>query len=350
MKIQFMMPLIRPTHFSALFSLFIVTTSFAADAPIVVSAESLSELQISSTSSAPANIISLNHSTLSAEVTGQALKVEAETGDFVKEGQKLVSLDCRSYSLAKKQANAALKVARTQLNYSKKQLRRNQNLVKKGIIPRDAFEKIESGQLTAQADILLKKASIETADLAISRCNILAPFAGQITQRMVQKGQLVTAGTPLFQLMQTGRLELKAKLSPNDVAKLRKSPLLEFIAGNTKIKTTVRSIIQTIDEATRTQEVRLSLPPNTNVATGLSGRIQWRDQQTQLPAEYILRRGNKLGIMIADDVIEGIGKAKFHSLADAQEGQPATINLSNNTAIITLNRYRVKDGDAIKVQ
>jgi RND family efflux transporter MFP subunit len=345
-----MMSLIRNTHFLGLSLLFVSATTFAADEPIVVSTESLSNLQIKSVLSAPANIISLNHSTLSAEITCRALKVNVETGDVVKKGQKLVSLDCRSYSLAKKQANAALQVAKTQLNYSKKQLLRNQQLVKKGIIPRDAFEKVEAGQFTAQADIQLKKASIDTADLAISRCKIYAPFAGQITNRLVQKGQLVTAGTPLFKLMQTGRLEVKVKLSPVDVAKINKSPSLEFVAGDTKIKAVVRSVIQTIDETTRTQEVRLSLPKDTNVATGLSGRIQWNDQQAQLPAEYILRRGNKLGVMTATDIVEGIGKAKFHPIPDAQEGQPINVSLPTNTSIITLNRYRIKDGDTIKLQ
>ena len=326
----------------------ISSSSFAKDEPLTVNIKPLSDLLISATLSAPANIISLNHSVISAEITGSALSVKVETGDIVKKGQRLVSLDCRSYSLAKKQANAALKVARTQLNYSKKQLARNQNLVKKGIIPRDAFEKIEAGQLTAQADIRLKKASIETANLAISRCQISAPFAGQITDRLVQRGQLVTAGTPLFKLMQTDSLEIKAKLSPSDIVKLQKTPLLKFVTADKTIKAVVRSVIQTIDETTRTQEVRLSIPKNTQLATGLSGRIEWNSQKPQLPAEYILRRGNQLGIMLADDIVEGIGKAKFHPLPNAQEGQPASINLPSTTNILTVNRYRAQDGDTIK--
>ncbi len=324
------------------------STSFAKDEPLTVSIKPLSDLLISSTLSAPANIISLNHSVISAEITGRALGIHEETGDNVKKGQKLVSLDCRSYFLAKKQANAALKVARTQLNYSKKQLARNQNLVKKGIIPRDAFEKIEASLLTARADISLKNTSIETAELAISRCQISAPFAGQITDRLVQKGQLVTAGTPLFKLMQTDSLEVQTKLSPSAVLKLKKSALLEFVVGDKKIKAVVRSIIHTVDETTRTQEVRLSLPQGTQLATGLSGRIEWSSQTPQLPAEFILKRGNQLGVMLADDLVEGIGKAKFHPLPKAQEGQPAIVDLPNTSNILTLNRYRAQDGDTIK--
>lgn len=331
-------------------SLIISSNSLAKGETLTVSTAPLSDLLISSKFSAPANIISLNHSTISAEITGLALEVGVEAGDYVTKGQELTALDCRSYTLAKKQATAALKVANTQLNYSNKQLTRNQRLVKRGIIPREIFEKTEAGQFSALADIELKKASIETTDLAISRCQIKAPFSGQITNRFVQKGQLVIAGTPLFQLMQSGRLEIKADLSPADIEKLKDSPILEFVAGKTKLKAKVRSIIQTIDETTRTQEVRLSFPKNTRIASGLSGRMEWSNRELQLPSEYILRRGNKLGVMLADDVIEGLGMAKFHLLINAQEGQPATINLPSNTTIITLNRYRVKDGDSVKMQ
>jgi len=330
--------------------LFIISSSiFAKDEPLTVSIKPLSELLISSTLSAPANIISLNHSIISAEITGRALKIYVETGDTVKKGQKLVSLDCRNYTLAKKQANAALKVAKTQLNYAKKQLARNQNLVTKGIIPRDVFEKIEASQLTARADISLKKASIETADLAISRCLIYAPFAGQITKRMVQKGQLVTPGTPLFKLIQKDSLEISATLSPDDIIKLQKSSLVNFMAGDKNIKAVVRSVIQTIDETTRTQEVRLSIPKDTLLAAGLSGRIEWKSQKPILPAEYILKRDNQLGIMVADDIVEGIGKAKFYPLPNAQEGQPISIDLPSTTNILTINRYRTQDGDTIKI-
>jgi len=324
--------------------------ALAKDEPLSVTVTPLSDLLISAKLSAPANIISLNHSTISAEITGRALKIEVEIGDVVEKDQKLASIDCRSYSLARKQAKAALKVARTQFNYSKKQLVRNKNLMKKGIISREIFEKSEAGQLSSIADIALQKVSIETADLAISRCQIYAPFSGQITNRLVQKGQLVTAGMPLFKLIQSNRLEIQAKLSPNDVKKLKESSSLEFVASDTKLKATVRSIIQTIDEATRTQEVRLSLPENTNIATGLSGRLVWSNKAKRLPAEFLIRRNGQLGVMVAEDIVEAIGKSKFIPLANAHEGQPADITLPKNTTIINQNRYRAKDGQPIKVQ
>lgn len=332
-------------------TLFLLSGSISfAETPLIVKVTPLSKLLIEAKNSAPANIISLNHSTISAEITGQTLKIKIETGDVVSKGQQLASLDCRSYFLAKKQAEARLKVAKTQLNYSDKQFKRNQRLLKKGIIPRETFEKAEAGKLTALADIQLQKASIEATKLSINRCNIKAPFSGQITKRIVQIGQLVTPGTPLFQLMQTDNLEIRANLSPADVQKLDDSPIIEFIVAKERIKAVVRSVIQNINEISRTQEVRLSLPKNTKVSAGLSGRIEWRNKERQLPSEHLIRRNSILGVMIAEDIVEGIGIAKFHHLVEAREGQPIVVALPDNTTVITKNQYRVKSGQSIEIE
>jgi len=315
-----------------------------------VSIAPLSSILISTKNSAPANIISLNNSTISAEITGRALTIRTEAGSFVRKGEKLASLDCRSYVLAKKQADAALKVAKTQLNLAKKQLIRNQRLVKNGTIPREIFERTEAAQQTSLADIELKKAVIENAQLTIKRCSIKAPFSGQITQRMVQQGQLVLPGTALFQLMEDEALEIKANLPAASIDKVKGSNSIEFVSGEKRIKTSIRSIIQNVDETTRTQEVRSTLPDTTQLAAGLSGRLEWSDGNLQIPTEYIQRKGQNLGIMIAEDIVDGTGKAKFISLKNAIEGQPASIDLPQQTAIINKNQYRVSDGQLISIQ
>ncbi|KAG1658161.1 Type 4 fimbrial assembly protein PilC [Nymphon striatum] len=276
-----------------------------------VSITPLSSILISTKNSAPANIISLNNATISAEITGRALSIHAEAGSFVRKGEKLATLDCRSYVLAKTQADAALKVAKTQLNLAKKQFTRNQRLIKNGTIPREIFERTEAAQQTSLADIELKKAAIENARLTIKRCSIKAPFSGQITQR---------------------------------------SNAIEFVSGEKRVKTSIRSIIQNIDVTTRTQEVRLSLSDTTQLAAGLSGRLEWSDENLQLPTEFIQRKGQNLGVMIAEEFEDGTAKAKFIALKNAIEGQPASIDLPQETAVINKNQYRVSDGQLISIQ
>lgn len=317
---------------------------------LVVGVTPLASLLSTAKYSAPANIISLNHSIISAEITGRALKILVESGSYVKLGQKLITLDCRSYILAKKQAKAGLRLAITQLNHAKKQFVRSQRLLKQGTIPREFYDKAEAAQLTALADIELKKTIIESTDLTIRRCQISAPFSGQITQRMVQKGQLVATGTPLLKLMQNNHREIKMALSSDELLSFKKAKSILFGVGEKQFKVTIRSIIQNIDELTRTFEVRLKLPKKIKLSVGLSGRIIWRGTSRQLPAEFVMRRNNQLGVMLIEDIVEGFGKARFVPLPNAKEGQAATTTLSSNTTIITNNRYRAKSGKMVKIQ
>lgn len=340
-------------------SLLLLNVTVTADTDLLgVSVKPLSSVLIESKQSSPASIVNLNTSVVSAEITGRALKVNAEIGDTVKADQVLVVLDCRSYELNNKQAEASLKVSVAQLNLSQKQLQRNQKLLKQGTIPRELFENTQATQETSLADIDVKKAQIETAKLAIDRCTIKAPFEAQISNRMVQQGQLLLPGSQLFELIQTNKSEIKTNISPNNIVALRTLPVIEFVSNNQKYTATLRSVIQRVDETTRTQEVRLSLSDNVVLPSGLSGRVQWSDSKPQIPPEYILRsnsnensnNGTNLGIMVAEDNKEGIAKAKFISLDNATEGQPAFTDLPNDTLIIDKNRYRVVDGELINIQ
>lgn len=325
-------------------------TSFAKEnEPVLVKVSPIYSITTTAKHSDPATVVSLNHSTISAEITGRSLKTYVEIGDTVKKGQKLLSLDCRNYTLTKKQALASLTVAKTQLNLAKKQLIRNRRLIKNGTIPREIFDKAEAAQQTAIADIELKNVVIETAQLAIDRCIIRAPFSGQITKRFVQKGQLVIATTPLFQLMQNNKVEIKSNLSPVDIQKLKNISQLEFVTNNQRFQIKVRSVIQEVNELTRTQEIRLTIPKGLQLAAGLSGRVEWTSEELMLPPDYILRRNGQLGVMLAKDIIEGVGHASFFVLNAAKEGQSAEIDLPTATLIITENQYRVKDGQQIKV-
>lgn len=350
MKLKTMSSLIRTSALGLLCMLTFNSSVSANNDLLSVSVKPLSSILIQSKQSSPATTVSLNTSVISAEITGRAFRIYAKTGDNVKANQKLVVLDCRSYDLAQKQAEASLKVSLAQLNLAKKQLRRNQQLIAKGTIPRELLDNAQAAQESSLADIEFKKAQIETAKLAVKRCTIRAPFSAQITQKMVQQGQLLVPGSALFELMQKNKLEIKTNLSASDVALLKTAPSIEFVTNNGTYKATLRSVIQRVDETTRTQEVRLSLAKNIELPAGISGRMQWSNNEQRIPPEFILRNGPNLGIMTATNTVEGTAKAKFITLANAVEGQPAVANIAIDTLLIDKNRYRVTDGEIINIK
>ncbi len=311
---------------------------------IRVTTKPLSELVFATKYSAPAAIVSLNDSSISAEIQGRAISINAEVGDTIKRGQLLVSLDCRSYINTKKQAAAALNLSKSQLNFAQKQFNRNQRLLKRGVLPRETFDRSESDLLTSRADIALKEVNIESAELAITKCKIYAPFSGQVTQKFVQQGQLVNPGSALMQLLQTDKLEIEADLSPQELKNARESGRLKFTADGSEFAVNIRTVLRQLNKTSNTQRVRLTsenINSDTTIA-GLNGRLEWKDGSSKLPPEYMVLRDEQLGVMVAEN-----NKARFHELKGAREGQPALINLRSNSQIIIVNRYSVQDGQAV---
>ena len=309
---------------------------------IRITTKPLSELVFATEYSAPARIVSLNDSSISAEIQGRAIKIEAEVGDTIKRGKLLVSLDCRNYINSKKQAVAALNLSKSQLSFAQKQFNRNQRLLTRGVLPRENFDRSESDLLTSRADIALKKITIESAELAITKCKIYAPFAGQVTNKFVQQGQLVSPGSPLIQLLQTDKLEVEAELSPFELKKARDSNQLKFIADSLAFTTTIRTELKQLNQSSNTQKIRLTAQDTDKVIAGLNGRLVWKDGSRKMPPEYMVRRDDKLGVMIVEN-----GKAVFHGLNGAREGQPAKVSLPSSSQIIIVNRYSVEDGQAV---
>ena len=311
---------------------------------IRVTTKPLTELVFATEYSAPATVVSLNDSSISAEIQGRAIKIEAEVGDVIKRGQLLVTLDCRNYINTKKQAVAALNLSKSQRDFAQKQYNRNSRLSKRGVLPRETFDRSESELLTSRADIALKEVAIESADLAISKCKIFAPFSGQVTNKFVQQGQLVNPGSALIQLLQTDKLEIEAELSPFELQKAKASAGLTFSAQDIDLPVDIRTVLLQLNQASNTQRVRLSISglDSKSVVAGLNGRLIWKDGTRKLPPEYLVRRGDALGVMVEEG-----SKARFKAIRGAREGQPAQVNLLSSTKIIIVNRYSVADGQAV---
>ena len=309
-----------------------------------VTTQALSELLFTTNYSAPATIVSLNDSDISAEIQARAIKINAVVGEQIKKGKLLVELDCRSYINTRQQAEAALNLSKVKRDLARKQLTRNTRLFQRGALPRESLDVAESEILSSNADISLKQTSIDSAKIAISKCKIYAPFSGQVTEKQVQQGQIVSPGTPLIQLLETASLEVEAELSQQELAQAKASNQLRFTTKGEFRDVTIRTVIRQLSSASNTQRVRLKIETDDSIIAGLNGRLQWKDSARKIPPEYMVRRGDALGLMLEQN-----GIAKFHPIKNATEGQPVAVNLLSSSRVIIVNRYSAEDGQAVAI-
>lgn len=323
------------THFSRyvfLLTLFAFGAGAAsADEPLTtrVSTLPLEQALVKVQQSAPASVMSLNDGTLSAQLAAQIDTYHVEVGDSVKQGDTLVSLDCR-------EAVERLSIARAALTLAEKARQRARSLSNSNNI---------AEQNLNEADASFKRAQGETslASIQVEHCNVKAPFDGIVTARLATRGELAAIGAPLLALVDANNVELSAQLNPAQTRSLQKASNILFSRQDEGYEATLRTVLPIIHAKQYTVEARLTFdaqPP----PVGTSGRITWSLSGHFLNTAYVQERNGELGYFVADG-----DTARFITLKDAPLGTPPLLESTDAQAIIDDGRHALIDGSAISV-
>lgn len=154
-----------------------------------------------------------------------------EGGKF-KKGDLLIRIEPTEYELGVVQARANVAQAETSVtretSESEIALRDWQELGREG--QPSALTLREPQMAEAAARLEASKAQLAEAELQLSRASIYAPFSGRVTQRLVDEGEFVNAGTRLGQIYSTSLMDVKLPLTNQDMARINVNP--GYIADN----------------------------------------------------------------------------------------------------------------------
>ncbi len=152
---------------------------------------------------------------------GRVLQVYADAGDWVSQGDILVSVDRSVQAQQAAALEAQIGVTRADLQLAQNELDRAMQLVARGFI-----SKADVDRKTATRDATRARVNVANAQLAETRArnarlDIRAPVSGYVLERNVETGQTVSAGSSiLFRIAKDGQLELQTKLSEDDLAQV----------------------------------------------------------------------------------------------------------------------------------
>lgn len=194
---------------------------------------------------------------------GVVRAVLVEPGDWVKAGQVLATIDRSVQTQQAAALSAGIEQARADARLAKSNLDRARALVKNGFISKADLETKASTLDAANARVAVAQAQLGQQRALIGRLDIRAPADGLVLTRAVEAGQVVGAGTgALFRVAAEGAMELQARLSETDLARLHVgSPATVTPVGTTlKVAGRIWQIAPVIDPATRQGTVRIALP------------------------------------------------------------------------------------------
>src|ERR1700720_1692075 len=140
---------------------------------------------------------------IAPRVAGQILKLNVQDNQAVKQGDVLFEIDPEDYRLILEKAKAELATLDQQLAQAHDTLHRLEPLLPHGFTTADAVDKARTAVTTLQAQREGALATINLEELHLSYCKVIAPFSGRVINLNISAGAHVTAGVPVFSLLDT---------------------------------------------------------------------------------------------------------------------------------------------------
>ena len=264
----------------------------------------------------PAEIKPQSDAAIYARASGYVKRFLVDLGSPVKEGALLAEIDTPELNQELAQARAQLAQTQATLTLSRTTAARWAELLKTGSVSeQDAAEKA--------ADLELRSANVEAARANVRRLeemqsfqHVLAPFAGVITARGVDVGQLVTAGSghELFHLAETATLRVFVRVPEATAASITIGQTAELSIAELPGRTFPAKVVRTagaISADSRTLLTELAVDnANGKILSGSFAQIRFAPTQQEaaltLPANTLLFRaeGPQVGVVDAGGQVQ----------------------------------------------
>jgi RND family efflux transporter MFP subunit len=242
--------------------------------------------------------------TVRAEVSAAVMQTYAEPGQRVPAGALLGRLDDAAIRDQALSARAGVTTAQNAHDIAKREQERAEALLKAGAISERDLERARNGALAAETQLANARAMYASAQKQLSRTQITAPFAGVVSARQANAGDIVSPGTALFTIVDPSTMRLEASVPAQALGAVRVGLPVEFrVAGYETRRFTgrVTRINPTADPATRQVRILATIPNAGSALVGglfAEGRIASETRTAPLvPAAAVDERGVRPTVM-----------------------------------------------------
>ena len=279
--------------------------------------------------------------TIYARVNGYVAKWLVDIGDHVKKGQLLAIIETpeldAELQAAKAQLNASLaqvSARKAEAEFSKTTNERWRDSPK-GVVSdqeRDSkkadYESAEAHLYAANAQVNLDKSKVDQYGALTEFKLVKAPFDGTITERKIDIGNLVTAGsgsttTPLYRMAQTDPLRIFVDVPQSAAGELMNAGAPAEIRATGAVGGVFAGKIarsaESINPQARTMRVEVDMPnANHALVPGMYVNIAFRLPPrglVEVPAAALIFRAS--GTQVAE--VDSLGKIRFESVTIARD-------------------------------
>ncbi len=310
-------------------------------APIPVEVAAAARGPISSYISATANLVAEDQVTVVSEVEGRVASLLVEEGDSVGSGQVLAVLEREDERIALAKAEARFENARAAWE-------RGEGLFAQELLSREAHDELKADHEVASQELA-------EARWLLEKNTFRAPFAGRVTERMIQVGQHVRPGDALLQVTRFEPLIARIYLPETDVVSLEEGREVRIALNadpSVRFAGRIRQISPVVDTATGTVKVTIEaaspphdVRPGSFVAIGIVRESH--PSAVLVPKEAVIRELQASHVFVA----EADKAVRRRVQLGLEEGELVEVlsGVEAGEQVVVAGHGGLKDGEAIRI-
>ena len=222
---------------------------------------------------------------LNSEMSGLITQMHVNSGNSVKKGQLILSMD-------ESIINANISELKSQLEYANYMLDKQVDLFEKEL-------GTELDKKTAENQVNSLEAKLKTLEVQKSKMNVIAPFSGIVDEVYAKTGQLVAPQMPILRLVNNTQVEIIASVSEKHFKNIKKGTELNVSFPNYDLESMnlkVKSVGNFIEPTNRTFTIRTEVNNNTSLMPKMLAEVEITDLKIDsglvIPSKSILKNQN----------------------------------------------------------
>ena len=294
-------------------------------------------------------------SNLGFRVPGKITSRLVDTGQFVRAGQPLMTIDRTDYVHAITARAETVTAAKARAVQAAAEEARYRGLVKTGAVSASTYDQIKAASDAAQAELAAATAQEQVARDEGGYSQLVADADGIVIETLAEPGQVVMAGQTVVKLAHSGPREAAVNLPETLRPAIGSTAYVTLYGSTTRIPVRLRQLSGAADAQTRTFEARYVLegdaanaPLGATVTVHLSGDAG--ADALQVPIASVLDRGNGPGIWLLNPSTSTVSFQPVQVRRLDEELATISGNVHPGQQVVAVGVHLLRDGERVHVE
>jgi RND family efflux transporter MFP subunit len=294
-------------------------------------------------------------SNLGFRVPGKITSRLVDTGQFVRAGQPLMTIDRTDYVHAITARTETVTAAKAKAVQAAADEARYRGLVKTGAVSASTYDQIKAASDAAQAELAAATAQEQVARDEGGYSQLVADADGIVVETLAEPGQVVMAGQTVVKLAHSGPREAAVNLPETLRPAIGSTAYATLYGSTTRIPVRLRQLSGAADAQTRTFEARYVLegdaanaPLGATVTVHLSGDVG--ADTLQVPIASVLDRGKGPGIWLLNPSTSTVSFQPVQVRRMDEELATISGNVHPGQQVVAVGVHLLRDGECVRVE